>query len=134
MNANPSSESSSDRSLRRERRARRRSRDRYGLGLLLVVVGGILLLRDSFGVAFQNWWVVFLLIPAAAFLYRAYQAYQTSGTFDREVSRQVVPGAVLLVVSAVFLFGLSWNVMGPLVLIFLGLVLFVRHEERSDEA
>ena len=133
MKANAPSDPS-DRSLRRERRARRRSRDRYGLGLLLVVVGGILLLRDSFGVAFQNWWVVFLLIPAAAFLYRAYQAYRASGAFDREVSRQAVPGVVLLVVSAVFLFGLSWNVMGPLVLIFLGLVIFARREDRSDEA
>ncbi len=134
MKSNPSPESSSDRSLRRERRANRKSRDRYGLGLLLVVVGGILLLRDSFGVAFQNWWVVFLLIPAAAFLYRAYQAYQASGAIDREVSRQVVPGVVLLLVSAVFLFGLSWNVMGPLVLIFLGLVLFARRGDRHDDA
>jgi hypothetical protein len=74
------------------------------------------------------------LIPAAAFLYRAYQKYQASGTFDREVSRQAVPGVVLLLVSAVFLFGLSWNVIGPLILIFLGVVLFVRHEERSDDA
>ncbi len=134
MKANPSPESSSDRSLRRERRANRKPRDRYALGLLLVVVGGILLLRDSFGVAFQNWWVVFLLIPAAAFLYRAYQAYQASGTFDREVSRQVIPGVVLLLVSAVFLFGLSWNVMGPLLLIFLGLVLFARRGDRLDDA
>jgi cation transport ATPase len=134
VKANPSSESSSDRSHRRERRAGRRPRDRYGLGVLLVVVGGLLLLRDSFGVAFQNWWVVFLLIPAAAFLYRAYLAYQASGSVDREVSRQVIPGVVLLLVSVVFLFGLSWNVMGPLLLIFLGLVLFVRREDRDGDA
>jgi cation transport ATPase len=111
---------------RRERRERRQSRDRFGLGALLVVVGAILLLRDSFGVRFQNWWVVFLLVPAAVFLYRAYGAYQTSGSFDREVARHATPGLVLVIVSVVFLFGLSWNLMGPVLLIFLGAVLLLR--------
>ena len=107
-------------------RDRDRPRDRLGLGILLVVVGGILLLRDGLGVSFRDWWVVFLLIPAAVFLYRAFRAYQASGAVDREVTRSAVPGLVLVLVSAVFLFGLSWGVVGPLLLIGLGLLLFAR--------
>ncbi|MEJ2288066.1 MAG: hypothetical protein P8Y02_05355 [Deinococcales bacterium] len=113
-------------SRRQARRERRQGRDRVGLGVLLVAVGALLLLRDSFGVTFQDWWVVFLLVPAAAFLYRAYNGYRASGSFDREVVRHATPGVVLVIVSVVFLFGLSWNLMGPLLLIFLGAVLLVR--------
>ena len=115
-----------DRGVEEPRRERRQGRDRVGLGVLLVAVGALLLLRDSFGVTFRDWWVVFLLVPAAAFLYRAYSAYQATGSFDREVVRHATPGVVLVIVSVVFLFGLSWNLMGPLLLIFLGAVLLMR--------
>lgn len=118
--------SSGARPDRRARRERRQGRDRVGLGAFLVVVGAILLLRDSFGVAFQNWWAVFLLVPAAVFLVRATTAYRASGSFDREVTRHATPGLVLVIVSIVFLFGLSWNLMGPVLLIFLGAVLLLR--------
>lgn len=99
-------------------------------GLVLVLIGGYLLLRnlgiipDDF--ALQNWWALFILIPAFGALYNAWRNYQEAGQFTDAARRPLIGGLVLLVVAGIFLFNFNWSLVWPVLLILAGIAVLTR--------
>jgi hypothetical protein len=106
---------------RRERRAGRTSGPWIG-GAVLILIGLVLLL-SNLGVTstfLENWWALFILIPAFGAFAGAYRSYRDSGRFTGASVGGLVGGLMLTLVALTFLFGLDWRLMGPVLLIGLG--------------
>jgi hypothetical protein len=134
--ANPPSSSldepSEERVLSRaERRARRRDSTPWLGGAILIVLG-LIFLAQNFGVAtLNNWWAIFILIPAVGAFSAAWRKYQAAG--DRLTSDalgSLIGGLVLTAVSLVFLFNLKLgpndNLLWPLLLIVGGVAVLLQ--------
>jgi hypothetical protein len=106
-----------------DRPYRRRSGPLWG-GLILVLVGVVLLLQNA-GLdlpILQNWWAFFILIPAFSAFRRAQAAYRRSGNrVTRAVIGSLLGALALVLVTVSFLFGLSWSLILPIILILAGL-------------
>ncbi len=113
---------------REERRAARMDRPGGGLigGAVLLVVG-VVLLAQNFGInTLNNWWALFILIPAVGALGNAWRAYQAAdGRLTAGARGSLIGGLVLLMVTAVFLFNLNWGLLGPVVIILAGVGLLL---------
>ncbi len=91
---------------------------------MLIVLGIVLLLRNLgiTSLALDNWWALFILIPAVGALNRAWRQYQTH---DRRITpyarKSLITGFVLMVVTVVLLFDLDWRFALPILLILAGI-------------
>ncbi len=102
------------------------------VGGVLIVVGIVFLIRPFTGLVFDNWWALFILIPAIGSLVTSYQMYQRNGRRFTNASRGPLVGGVLLLgVTAVFLFNLDWGVVWPAFVIILGLGILFSALERK---
>jgi cation transport ATPase len=114
---------------RQERReARRAARGGAGwlVGGLLILVGLILFGQNLGILAFENWWALFILIPAvAAFATAARMVEVAEGRFTRRARTQIIIGLVLIAVTAALLFELAWTLAGPGLLILSGIALVI---------
>jgi hypothetical protein len=93
-------------------------------GAVLILLGIVALLQnlDIAGAVLQNWWAVFILIPAARSFERAWRHYQSSGSqVTRSVTGSLLGGLALTMVAMTFLFGLDWSLMLPIFLIVAGI-------------
>lgn len=90
------------------------------VGLVFILVGGGLLLSRFTGLHFDNWWALFIMIPAVASFAKAWQSYQHDGRLNEESSGALMGGLFMTFIASVFLFGLSWGMMWPVVLILIG--------------
>jgi hypothetical protein len=86
----------------------------------LILVGSIFLLRNYAGLEIGNWWALFILIPAAASLGRAWNAWR-SGMHPSAVSGSLVGGLAMISVAAIFLLELQWSMAWPIFLILAGI-------------
>jgi hypothetical protein len=92
------------------------------LGGILVLLGIVFLLQNFMNISFGNWWALFILIPAFGSFNNAYRSYNDAG-------KQITPharssfmwGILLSLITAILLFNLNWSLLGPVVLILLGL-------------
>jgi hypothetical protein len=117
-----------NRNRRRDwRRDRRLARTGGWLGgAVLVALGVVLLMQNVTGFDLGNWWALFILIPAAGALVRAWQSYREAGGRLNARARSALFGGVILVlIAAAFLFGADWTLLGPAVLILVGGLLLV---------
>jgi len=121
MNDNFSSSHISDRrEARRERRNARHGYEWVG-GVILIVVAAILLMRNLNMVTFNNWWAFFILIPAFGSFETARQMYQQDGgKFTSRSRGTAFVGAILVIVTILFLFNISWVIVGPALLLLGG--------------
>jgi hypothetical protein len=96
--------------------------------LVLIALGVVFLLRETGLVALgDNWWVIFLLLPAAGLFVTAWQRYQQGGSkAGSAVWGQVLGGVVLVVVALTFLFDWNWNLIWPVFLIIGGIYILVQ--------
>ncbi len=109
-----------------ERRAWRRSGGGAWIGgAILIALGVIFLLQNFGGFHFNNWWALFILIPAVGSLSSAWYFYRQAGKFNRPARGALFSGLVLLLITATFLFDLNWNLILPLLLIALGLGMLI---------
>ncbi len=102
---------------------RHRGSEGWIAGVVLLVLGLVFLLNNLgiTGFALDNWWALFILIPAVASFSTAYRAYQgNGGHMNESVRGPLVGGLILSVVAAVFLLNLSWSVIWPVFLIIIG--------------
>lgn len=115
---------------RRQRRAERREArgipggSTWVVGIILIVLGGAFLMQNmgEFYFPFTNWWALFILIPALGSLDRAYRTYKKAGNqFTVFARNSAFVGVILLIVTGMFLFNLSWTYYGPMLLILVGL-------------
>ena len=99
-----------------------RSDNRWLGGVVLIGVGLFFLLGNVFSVNLSgNWWAVFILIPAAYNLERAWRAYRHDGYLSEKASSSLIGGLLIGAVAFIFLLGLSFGDWWPLILIIVGL-------------
>ncbi len=101
---------------------RRHSR-RWVPGLILILLGVVFLVNNLTGFEIQNWWALFILIPAFSAFSRAWERFNQAGTLDRHARQSLLGGLIMTGVAAIFLFNLNWMWFGPVLLILLGLTL-----------
>lgn len=98
-------------------------------GLILIVVG-IIFLLGNFGLIewqlFDNWWALFILLPALGALGNAWRAYQQQGRFTGEAIGSLIGSLLLLSISLIFLLELDWGRVWPIFLILGGLSILLR--------
>lgn len=90
-------------------------------GLVLIGIGSIFLLTNLTGFELDNWWALFILIPAFVTLGNAIRAYRSEGRFGEESRGSLIGSLVLFFIASVFLFGWSWGTIWPVFLIIGGL-------------
>ena len=128
------------REVRRQRRAERLADPSRGgtwvVGLILILLGGIFLLRNTgtFDIPLRNWWALFILIPAIGSLDTARRMYQNAGNQLTASARgSLLVGLVLLLITAIFIFDLSWSYFGPILIILAGIgILFTYVSGNKD--
>jgi hypothetical protein len=111
---------------REERHARRGSNGAAWVGgVVLIVLGLIFLLQNVRGFYLNNWWALFILIPAFGSFADAWNIYRQTGRLGRRVRGALVSGCVLLLITATFLFNWNWGIVLPVLLIIWGVTLLV---------
>lgn len=93
---------------------------RVTFGLALIVVGVLFLLRNYLGVPIDNWWAVFILIPAVGALWSAWIVWRTTG-LAYAAAGPFTGGVFFLAVAGIFLFELEWGRVWPVFLVIAGL-------------
>jgi hypothetical protein len=96
-------------------------------GVVLVTIGAIFLLSNLNIFHLNNWWALFILIPAAANFGNAWRSYQRPGRLTDGSRGSITGGLILSLIAATFLFGWSWNLIWPLFLIIGGLSAILNH-------
>ena len=110
---------------RREEHRQRHAGRPYGWfgGTVLIVLGVVFLLRNL-GIPFlENWWALFILIPAFWCFVGAWEIYQANSHLTRRAGSSLTMGILLTLLSAVFLFNVTLGLFWPVLLIVGGLVL-----------
>ena len=111
---------------REERHARRGSKGGAWIGgVVLIVLGVIFLLQNVRGFYLNNWWALFILIPAFGSFADAWNIYRQTGKLSRRVRGALVTGCVFLLVTATFLFNWNWGLVLPVLLIIWGVTLLL---------
>jgi hypothetical protein len=92
------------------------------IGVILVLLGVVFLMQNFMNLSFGNWWALFILIPALGSFNNAYQAYTDGGNqMTPHVRSSFMWGILFTLITAIFLFSLNWSLLGPVILIVLGL-------------
>ncbi len=95
-------------------------------GAGLILVGLVFLLQNVAGFSLQNWWALFILIPAVGSLWTAWSLYSRNGRrFSPAARGPLTGGIVLLTVAAFFLFNVDWGTAWPVFLIIAGAAVLV---------
>ena len=111
---------------RREARRQRRAESGSGwiIGVILIVLGGLFLTQNmgTFRIPINNWWALFILIPAIGTFERALHFYrEANNQMTSQVSGSMLLGIVLTLVTLGFLFNIGWTYFGPILIILAGL-------------
>ena len=86
-------------------------------GLILIAIGTYFLLLNFTDFRLDNWWALFILIPAFGSLGKARDEYRAAGHMNK-AARGALGGALITgLVAAAFLFNLDWGLIWPLFLI-----------------
>jgi hypothetical protein len=126
----PPNEPLDRREARRQRRETRR--EAFGgagssgwiIGVILIVLGGLFLMQNmgTFPFPVNNWWALFILIPAIGAFERAMHYYrEANNQITSQVSGSALVGVVLTLVTLGFLFNIGWTYFGPVLIILAGL-------------
>ena len=125
---NRGSDSRSSWEERRERREERREMRQGGAwigGAILILLGLVFLLQNMGVLSLDNWWALFILIPAFGSFSAAWGQYQAAGRLTAGARGSLIGGLFLSMVAAAFLFELNWAFLWPVFLIAGGLALLL---------
>ncbi len=101
-------------------RPARRDNNAWIAGLVLIGIGVIFLLNQFTGFELNNWWALFILIPAFGAFGNALRTRQANGHFGKEGRGSLIGGLILTFVASIFLFELDWGRVWPVFLIIAG--------------
>lgn len=90
-------------------------------GLILIGIGAFFLINNFTNFHLTNWWALFILIPAFGSLGKFVHHYGESGRLNGEARGALIWSLILFVVAAAFIFGWSWGLVWPVLLIIGGL-------------
>lgn len=93
----------------------------WGAGIALIVLGVVFLLSNVTGFHLNNWWALFILIPAFGSFNEAWRNYQRHGRFTRSSRNSLLWGIIISLVAFTFLLNLDWGLIWPVFLIIGGL-------------
>lgn len=118
------------RDMRREERGRRREMRGHWHGgpwiggLFLIALGVAFLLRN-FGYPLpDNWWALFLLVPAVAAYWSAWNMYEQSGRqITSGVRGGLIGGTILTLLAIIFFLDIDFGKLWPVILIVIGVSL-----------
>ena len=110
-----------------ERRTRRaaRSGDSWMGGAILIGLGILFLLNNLNVFYVENWWALFILLPAVGAFTTAWKTYRQDRRLSSPVRANLIGGTILTLVAAMFLFNLDWMIFGPILLILAGVGLTI---------
>jgi peptidoglycan/LPS O-acetylase OafA/YrhL len=123
----PETEPLSRREARRHRREQRLAdpsrQGSWVVGLILILLGGMFLLRTTgtWDIPLTNWWALFIFLPAFGTLSAAWRTYQQEGRLNGAARISLLVGLVLTFIAFMFLFGINWTYVGPLLIIGIGI-------------
>lgn len=106
---------------RQDAPAQRRWENNWIGGIVLIAIGVIFLLSNLTNFYINNWWALFILIPAVANFGNAWRNYQAHGHLSRSARGSLTGGIILTLIASAFLFNLDWGLIWPLFLIVGGL-------------
>ena len=96
-------------------------RDNWIWGLALILMGGLFLLQNFSAFHLNNWWAVFILIPAVGSFSTAWRHYRDSGRFNARARNSLFGGMILGLVALLFLLNLDIGHWWPIFLVLAGL-------------
>ena len=112
--------------IRFQRRIRSRGGDSWLFGAILILVGVVFLLQNMTSFYINNWWALFILIPAFGSISRGWQEVQEAGgKVTLHARSNFIGGVVLTMVAVILLFNLDWAIFGPFLLIAAGAALLL---------
>ena len=95
---------------------------------LIFIFGGIAVLLNQLNLLpFElNWWALFIMLPAAGFLSRAYNRFRSNEyLFSMDAAIPALIGLFLVTLSFSLLVGAAWNInwslFWPVIIILIGL-------------
>lgn len=89
-------------------------------GLILIGIGAYFMLQNFTDFELNNWWALFILIPAFGSLGNFFRAYRKDGRISGEARGSLIGAMIFFFVAAIFLFGWSWGAVWPVFLIIAG--------------
>lgn len=95
-------------------------------GLILILLGAAFLMRNTglFHIPFNNWWALFILIPAVGALDTAIRLYRSADNQLTAPARgSLLVGLVLTFLALSFLFNLNMSLFGPVIVILAGIAI-----------
>lgn len=95
-------------------------------GVFLILLGIIFLLDNTNLLHLQNWWALFILLPAMGSFQGAYQAYRNAGNrLTAGVRGSLFGGFLITFVALIFLFGMNFGLLWPVLLLVAGVGLLI---------
>ena len=94
-------------------------------GAVLIFIGLGFLLQNITGSELNNWWAIFILIPAFGMFTRTYRDYQSNGRVTPAGRGPLIGGLLLTFIAAAFLFSLDFGNLWPVFLILGGIALLL---------
>ncbi len=94
------------------------------VGISIILVGGVLFLRNIFGFEFENWWVLFMLIPLGGMGMKMWELYQANGRISTGL---IIAMSGVAITAVIFLFNLSWGLMWPIFFMLGGVSMLLNH-------
>ncbi len=90
-------------------------------GIILIAIGVIFLFTNLTNFYLNNWWALFILIPAIKNFGSAWGSYQRHGRFTKSARGSLTGGLILSLIASAFLFNLDWGLIWPIFLIIGGI-------------
>ncbi len=113
----------------RRRRIDARRESRHGsswiIGLIMLVAGIFILLQNFTTLRINNWWSLFIMIPALGAFANAWRVYRKDGRLAAPARTSLISGILLTLITAVFLFNWNWIVLGPVILLLAGFAIIL---------
>jgi hypothetical protein len=94
-------------------------------GVILILLGGVFMLQNAGFRMTDNWWAIFILIPAFWSYVGAWDSYREGNRLTRHAAGKLTGGVLLTVIALVFLFGVAMESVWPLLLIVGGVALIL---------
>jgi hypothetical protein len=91
------------------------------VGIILIVLGVVFFLERLGRFSLENWWALFILIPAFGSFAAAWEGYRRTGRLTPAVRSSIFGGLLVLTVALIFLLNLRWDVYWPLFILIPGL-------------
>jgi hypothetical protein len=89
-------------------------------GAVLILIGSIFLLMNLTDFQLNNWWALFILIPAVSSLGNAVRVYRRDERLGDEGRGSLIGGLIMLFITSAFLFSWNWGDIWPFFLIIGG--------------